>query len=169
MLISMNAIMENLSQVDFAGLGSQAGEMLQSIQDMLNSRELRDSLNSLYAAAQNLNGFSNSLSRMARQLESGNAAGNLTQAADSIQTISQELRRQLGRLKLDELSASANDYMDELGRSLSALSNNLTNISDSLNYVLANLRTLSARLANTPSDLIFSQPPPPLPQERVTP
>jgi phospholipid/cholesterol/gamma-HCH transport system substrate-binding protein len=169
MLISMNTTMENLSHVDFAGLSKQAGQMLQTIQDLLNSQEIRDSLTSFHYAAQNLNSFSSSLSRMARQAEGGNAIANLTQAADNIKTMADELRQRLEQLKLEEFSVSAGNYMDEIGRALGSLSNNLVNISDSLNYMLASLQSLSARLANTPSDLIFSQPPPPLPQETVTP
>ncbi len=166
-LSSVGATLENLSKVDFAGLAVQAGKLMNTAQNILDGKELREALASFRQTGKNLEAFSADLASMSRRLNDKQLVERVDEVVRDAQIMVASLRQQVESLHLGKLGESASLYVEDMGRSLSQLSQNLTEISDKLTYVFAHLETLSERLARTPSDAIFSRPPQPLPEERA--
>lgn len=165
-LSSVGTTLDNLSRVDFAGLSQQASKLLAAAQTIMDSSEVKDTLASIKRTADNMEIFSLEMARISKQLEERNLVGQLSGAVDDGKAMMANLRKQVDAMQLGRLSASASQYVEDIGRTLAQLTENLTEISDKLTYVFAGLAALSERLARTPSDAIFSNPPKPLPEER---
>ena len=163
---SVGVTLDNLSKVDFAGLSQQASHLIKSAQDILDGQEIKQALASFQNAAKNLETFSANLDSMTRELKERQLARQVADTVDNANNMVANLRQQIDGLQIGQMGTNASQYIEDMGRTLSQLSDNLTEISNSLTYVFAHLEALSERLARTPSDVIFSEPPKPLPEER---
>ena len=159
MIDSIGATLENLRKVDFASLSDQASQIMATVQHILDGPEVKETL-------QNIQLASRGLARMSKNIEDQRMLDKMGGAVTDINVIMANLRRQVESLHLGQTGAVVSQYVEEVGRTLSQLSHNLVEISDKLTYIFANLETLSERLSRSPSDMLFSQPPPPRPEER---
>lgn len=162
---SIGTTLDKLSQVDFVGLSKQAAQLMASVQRVMDN-DIKNILDNFAQTGKNLQAFSADLADMSRQIQNKRIIEQLAGTVDNVYSAMANLRQQIDSLALGQMGIEVSAYIEEMGRTLSQLSQNLTEISENLAYVFSNLEALSDRLARTPSDALFSQPPPPLPEER---
>jgi phospholipid/cholesterol/gamma-HCH transport system substrate-binding protein len=159
-MTSVGTIMDKLSAVDFEGLSKRLDSLLASIQKIADNQEMQMTISHLYATSKNLETFSAELARLSKSGEGAGVADLIVKAGQDIREVSRNIKEQIEKMELEQLSRKVNLYVDDLGGALLRLGQNLEMASERLSR-------LSGRLENAPSDIIFSQPPPPLPQEGV--
>ena len=159
MITSIGVTLDNLSKVDFAGLVNQAGQLISSTQQILDGPEVKEVLRNIQLASRDVVSIS-------KNIESQRLVDKMGNTVTEANVMMTNLRQQVESLHLGQMGASVSQYIEEMGHTLSQLSQNLTEISDKLTNVFANLEALSERLSRTPSDVFFSQPLLPMPEER---
>jgi phospholipid/cholesterol/gamma-HCH transport system substrate-binding protein len=159
-MTSVETVMDKLSAVDFEGLSKRLDSLLTSMQKIADNREMQMTISSLYITSKNLETFSAELARLGKSNNGSGVADSIIKASRDMREVSQNIKEQIEKMELDKLSGKINLYMDELGEALLRLGQNLEMTSERLSR-------MSGRLENAPSDIIFSQPPPPLPQEEI--
>jgi phospholipid/cholesterol/gamma-HCH transport system substrate-binding protein len=159
-MASMETIMGKLSAIDFVGLSQRIDNLLLTVQNILDNQALGDIISSLRTVSENLESFSAELARLGQGRNGQRMSDFIISASREIEETSRNIKTQIEKMELDKLSQKVNLYVDELGESMLRVGQHLQSVSEQLSR-------LSGRLENAPSDIIFSQPASPLPQEQI--
>jgi phospholipid/cholesterol/gamma-HCH transport system substrate-binding protein len=126
-----------MSEVDFQGLSDKTGQLLENLNDLLESAMVEDVANSIIGAAEGVDSLSRVYARLGIRLES---------LADSLQRSAPELSGRVGRLaeRVDTLTCRLN--------SLAASGGELMAEAD---HLMRGLRVLLATLRSRPEELVF--------------
>lgn len=95
--------------------------------------------------------------------DGGKVDGILKETIDTLYDARQLInraRQEVESLKLAEKSVKTGEILDTIDKRTKAISIDLQDTSENLRVTSKNLQTLSESLNKTPSELIFSQPPP---------
>jgi phospholipid/cholesterol/gamma-HCH transport system substrate-binding protein len=159
-MASIETIMGKLSAIDFVGLSQRIDNLLLTVQNILDNQALGDIISSLRTVSENLESFSAELARLGQGGNGQRMSDFIISASREIEETSRNIKTQIEKMELDKLSQKVNLYVDELGESMLRVGQYLQSVSEQLSR-------LSGRLENAPSDIIFSQPASPLPQEQI--
>jgi flagellar hook-basal body complex protein FliE len=156
----METIMNKLSAVDFEGLSKRIDSLLLTVQNAIDNQDIQAAVSSLRTVSGNLELFSAELARLSQGAPGTRLSDFILSASQDIKETSQNVKEQIEKMELGKLSRKINRYVDELGEAMLRMTQNLQVMSE-------HLSRLSGRLENAPSDIIFSQPSDPLPQEQL--
>jgi phospholipid/cholesterol/gamma-HCH transport system substrate-binding protein len=160
-LSDVDKIMQNVKDIDFKGISDQLKNTTKSIETFLAGNRMNNIMGHLESSSFNLD---KSISKMDKIMnDGGKVDGILKETIDTLYDARQLInraRQEVESLKLAEKSVKTGEILDTIDKRTKAISIDLQDTSENLRVTSKNLQTLSESLNKTPSELIFSQPPP---------
>lgn len=175
-------IVTKVGEIDFKGLSEEVKKLTKSLDRTVNSKEIHGILKNIEMVSARLN--SNTHPKLDAILAKvDNLAAKLDRTASSLEmAVSPEkkdgivsnangvlldtrafigdLHKEIKEMKLAETGQRASRLADDLSRSTAVVTRDLESILDGLRQTSEGLDLLVERVKNSPSDLIFSKPPP---------
>ena len=164
---SVSITMENLSRVDFEGLSNKSEALLVALQQAIDNPQLQEMVETLHASSKNIKVFTDEMQRLVGGTGRDRLVDRINETVKTSQDMAQTLKEQVEKMRLDKLGENVGQYVAELGDALDQLTRNLMVVSERLMRTSENLDRLVQRLEHSPSDVIFSEPVKPLPQEQI--
>jgi phospholipid/cholesterol/gamma-HCH transport system substrate-binding protein len=150
-----------VQQADIKGISDQVKSTLKAGEELLGGKRMTAILANLESASANLK---SATGRTERMLAEGKLDAVLAEArATMIQArqLAAALKEQVSGLELTETAGKTSRLVDGLERRSQTITQEIKSTSENLRRVSETLQLLLDRLSASPSDLIFSQPPPP--------
>ncbi len=158
-------VSRELGEINFKAMADKINSTLDAIQTIAEDRRLPEMLGLLESASRHLNHL---LSRTDRALSRADLEGILKrtdQVLGEARDLLAEMKGQLLAMKLPATASKVSALVDQVGGDSEELLQDLRATSENLRRASDTLEELLSRLRKSPSDLLFSSPPPPRPAE----
>ncbi len=154
------AFMEKLAQLDLKGVSDQLKMTAQSMQRFLTDRRMNAVMANLESTTAKLNV---TIGKVEKILAEGKIEGILTQTRDTLveaHALIDRVQNELQNMKLTETAGKANRLVGDLDKRTRAIADQMQTTSQNLQQASETLDRLLKRLYSSPSDIIWSKPPP---------
>lgn len=159
-LSGVDDVIQNIKQIDFKGLSSQFKSVGKATENVLAGKKMNNIMSNLESTSKSLD---RAVGRIDAIIAEGKVDNVLTEAQKSMvetQKLIAGIREELRSMKLADTATKANQMVDSIDRRSNAITTELRNTSENLQNSSEALQKLIDRLNKSPSDLIFSSPPP---------
>lgn len=161
-------VVRQIRGVDLKGMAEGAEGALKAAEDLLRGERIKQTLLHVEAAAANLRSVSAKADRILDRGEVERLLTASTQAMGEAKNLLAETRAQVKALNLAATGQQAHELVDEVSQTAGGVSAELRMTSESLHRSAETLQRLLERLERSPSDALFSSPPPAEPARRQT-
>jgi phospholipid/cholesterol/gamma-HCH transport system substrate-binding protein len=158
--MALELIVDKVEELDIAGISDQAKDTVKAVEDFFAGEKMEDimaNLDSITARVDDL------IAHMQEQTADAPIKAVLVEAEETlvdVQDLVKNLNRSVEELNLGQAADKVEGFVDNLNRSTRAITVEIRATSESLRRSTESLELLLDRLEATPSDVIFSTPPP---------
>ncbi len=152
-------VVRQVRTIDFKTLASDLQGTLAAARDILSGVKIQKTMASLEKAAGNLESLTG---RADRYLAKGELEATVSQAKTALaeaEGLMKDLRAQAQALDLNGTKERADQMMDQVQDRVAQVGGDVRITADNLRRASETLERLLTRLENSPSDMLFSQPP----------
>ncbi len=153
-------VVRQLRGVDFKGIAEEAQGALSAGRRLLADQKLQNIMAKLESAAANVDSMTAQADRFMKTNQLNEIAAQARAAASEAKTLMEEARTQVAGLRLADTGRQAGELVEEVRGDVGGLSGELKLTAQSLRRASETLDRLLTRLERTPSDALFSSPPP---------
>ena len=157
----VDKVIKELDQINFKTIADKVESVLDSTDALVSDQRWKKMLALLESSTGHLNSL---LAKTDRAVERADLEGILkttSQMLAEANSLLREARAEMKAMKLPDTADKVSDLVDEVGGASNEILQNIRVTSDSLQRASETLDQLLMRLKSSPSDLIFSTPPPP--------
>lgn len=154
-------VVRQIRGVDFKGVAEGAESALRAADELLRSERIKNTLVSAEQAAENLRAMAAKADRLLDRGEVQTLLARTGEAMTEARNLLAETRAQVKALNLGATGQAAGELVEEVSQSAGGVAAELRLTSESLNRSAQSLQRLLERLERSPSDALFSSPPPP--------
>lgn len=157
----VDKVIKELNQINFKTIADKVESVLDSTDALVSDQRWKKMLALLESSTGHLNSL---LAKTDQAVERTDLEGILkttSQMLAEANSLLREARAEMKAMKLPDTADKVSDLVDEVGGASNEILQNIRVTSDSLQRASETLDQLLMRLKSSPSDLIFSTPPPP--------
>lgn len=157
----VDKVIKELDQINFKTIADKVESVLDSTDALVSDQRWKKMLALLESSTGHLNSL---LAKTDQAVERTDLEGILkttSQMLAEANSLLREARAEMKAMKLPDTADKVSDLVDEVGGASNEILQNIRVTSDSLQRASETLDQLLMRLKSSPSDLIFSTPPPP--------
>jgi phospholipid/cholesterol/gamma-HCH transport system substrate-binding protein len=158
--MAIELVVDKVQELDFAGISDQAKDSVKAVEDFFSGEKMENvmaNLDSITARVDDL------IAHIQEQTEDAPIEAVLVEAENTlvdVQELVENLNRSVEELNLGQAADKVEGFVDNLNRGTRAITMEIRATSESLRRSTESLELLINRLEATPSDVIFSSPPP---------
>lgn len=153
-------VTKEIEQINFKVMADKIESVLDSADKLVSDKRLPKMIGRLESASKHLNALLARTDRAVKQADLEGILKNARQVLVEAKTMLSEVKTEIKAMKLPATAAKVNTVVEEVGSASNDLLQDLQTTSENLQRASENLSRLLYRLSNSPSDLIFSTPPP---------
>jgi phospholipid/cholesterol/gamma-HCH transport system substrate-binding protein len=159
LILGIDAVIVQIKQIDFKGISDQTIRTGKSIEDLMSSPKVKQSLVHIESIASHIDNVTERIDQISQQ---GKIDAVFTEAGSTlaeIKGLAAKMKEELQNMKLSETSVKTGRMIEGLDRRSKAITLELKITSEHLRKTSEELELLVDRLKANPSDLIFGSPP----------
>lgn len=157
----VDEVVKKMQAVDFKTISDELVSATKGVNQFFAGHKMTRIISNLERMTQTL---SDSATQVSKMIGDGRADALLTDARDTVRDAKEtiaHLKQELEKMKLAETTNKANRMIDDISRRSKAITTEVQQTSENLRRASDNLDQLIQRLKADPSDILFSDPPPP--------
>jgi phospholipid/cholesterol/gamma-HCH transport system substrate-binding protein len=161
MLSVVEKVSKEIEQINFKAIADKVEDVLDSANTLVSDQRWSKMIGQLESSSRHLNQL---LARVDRAVKRSDLEGIIQDASQTLaqaKALLKEANRELKAMNLPATGAKVSNLVDEVGGAGSEILQNIRMTSENLQRASETLDRLLIRLQSSPSDLIFSTPPPP--------
>jgi phospholipid/cholesterol/gamma-HCH transport system substrate-binding protein len=166
-LSSLNETLGGMKQLDLKGISEQLKSTAKSVSAAMSDKRINTIMNDLESTAANLDGASRKIDEIVAEgdikkilAETRETVGQAKETVGQARSLISELRDDVGAMKLRETGEHAGQLVQGLDSRTRVITGEIRSTLDNIRRVTERLDVLIERLNASPSDLIWSKPPP---------
>jgi phospholipid/cholesterol/gamma-HCH transport system substrate-binding protein len=157
----IDKVTKEIEQINFKAMADKVESVLDSTNSLVSDNRWKKLLKLLENSTEHLNSLLTKADTAVKKSDLEGILKSTTQALAEANTLLKEAHYELKAMKLPATADKVGNIVDEVGGAGSEILQNMRITSENLQRASETLDQLLMRLRSSPSDLIFSSPPPP--------
>ena len=163
----VDKVTKEIEKIDFKAMADKVQSVLDSTDSLVSDKRWKKLLKLLESSTKHLNSLLAKTDKAVKKSDLDNILKSTSQMLAEANTLLKEANVELKAMKLPATADKVSNIVDEVGSASNEILQNMRITSENLQRASETLDQLLMRLRSSPSDLIFSSPPPP--REAETP
>jgi phospholipid/cholesterol/gamma-HCH transport system substrate-binding protein len=158
--MAIELVVDKVQELDFAGISDQAKDSVKAVEDFFSGEKMENVMANLDSITGRVDDL---IAHIQEQTADAPIEAVLVEAEKTlvdVQDLVKNLNESVDELRLGQAADKVEGFVDNLNRSTRAMTIEIRATSESLRRSTESLELLLDRLEATPSDVIFSTPPP---------
>lgn len=156
---SVNKIVEGIGKIDFDGISKQIKITSKTMEAFLNDQRLKNIIANLETTTENLSNISDEIKKFTKDERLTEIITNANDAVKSTKQLLVKLKEEIDALNIKDVSRKTDKIIELLNKKAYTITAETEKTLESLRRASLALEELAERLKETPSDIIFSEPP----------
>ncbi len=157
----IDKVTKEIEQINFKAMADKVESMLDSTNTLVSDKRWKKLLKLLESSTKHLNSILAKTDKAVKQSDLKGIIKSTSQMLAEANTLLKEANVELKAMKLSATATKVSNMVDDVGGASAEILQNIRVTSENLQRASETLDQLLMRLRSSPSDLIFSSPPPP--------
>lgn len=160
-LTVVDKVIKELEQINFKTIADKVESVLNSTDALVSDQRWKNMLSLLESSTTHLNSLLAKTDQVVKRTDLEGILKNTSQMLAEANSLLREARAEMKAMKLPDTADKVSNLVDDVGGASNEILQNIRVTSENLQRASETLDQLLMRLRASPSDLIFSTPPPP--------
>jgi len=156
---NVNKIIESIGKIDFEGISNQIKMTTKTMEMFLNDQRLKNIVGNLNEISENLLKISEQIKIITKDEKLTEMITDATEVVKNTRTLIEKLKNDLDAINIKNISTKTDQLFNMFNKKVYAITLETQRAIESIKRASSSLEELMERLKDSPSDIIFSEPP----------